>query len=147
MLVRCLYASRATPPAASPAPSETCLDGILKQSRKNNPAHGITGMLCYANDIFVQIIEGGRAEVGQLLTNLFKDPRHAGLQILSFEEIAERSFGHWTMGQVKISNINPALLLKYSERAELNPFACSGAQMLALLCEIAASGAIANRSL
>ena len=142
MLVRCLYASRATQPLA-----DGMLDAILKQSRKNNLAHGITGMLCYANDIFVQAIEGGRADVSALMGTIMKDARHTGIQLLSFEEIAERRFGHWTMGQVKVSNINPVLLLKYSEKAELNPFACTGAATLALLMEIAASGGIANRTI
>jgi hypothetical protein len=51
------------------------------------------------------------------------------------------------MGQVNLANINPALLLKYSERAELNPFTCTGAATMALLQEIAASGNIVNRTL
>ena len=141
MLVRCLYASRASKPLA-----DDLLDGILSQSRRNNPRYGITGMLCFANDTFVQVIEGGREDVSTLLATIMRDSRNSGVQILSYEEITERRFGCWTMGQVNIANINPALLLKYSERAELNPFACTGAATMALLQEVAASGNIVNRS-
>ena len=140
MLVRCLYASRSAGPL-----TDAVLDGILRQARKHNPTHGITGMLCCAGDIFIQVIEGGREEISQLLGTIFRDPRHAGVQILSFEEIPERRFGHWTMGQVKCSNVNPALLLKYSDRAVLNPFTGTAGATMALLLEIGASGAIVNR--
>jgi hypothetical protein len=141
MLVRCLYASRATKVVGDGA-----LDAILKQSRKNNPKRGITGMLCYANGVFVQAIEGGRGEVCGLLGQIVKDERNTGLEILLFEEITERRFGNWTMGQVNMASVNSALLMKYSAKAELNPFTMPGGATMALLHEIADSGAIAQRN-
>ena len=141
MLVRCLYASRAAKPIG-----EHVLDKILIQARKNNPACGITGMLCFCDGIFVQVIEGGREEVCKLLATIMSDQRNHDLQILSYEEISERKFGNWTMGQVNMATINPALLLKYSKRAVLDPFSCSAEATMALLHEIAAVGAIINRS-
>ena len=140
MLVRCLYASRAVRPL-----TDTVLDDILRQSRKNNPEHGVTGLLCFANAVFVQVIEGGRGEVNRLYTSIVRDARNTGVEILAYEEIAERQFSNWTMGQVNFEAINPAVVLKYSEKAVLDPFACTGAAMIALLHEIASSGAIANR--
>ena len=141
MLVRCLYASRATQPLG-----EQVLDKILAQSRRHNPARGITGMLCFADGIFVQVIEGGREEVCKLLATIMGDDRNHDVQLLSYEEISERTFGNWTMGQVNMTTINPALLLKYSKRAVLDPFSCGGAATMALLHEIAAVGAIVNRA-
>ena len=117
MLVRLLYASRAAAPL-TPA----VLDSILEQSRANNPAAGITGVLCFSDDLFIQVLEGGRDEVCGLYNTIVRDNRHAHVCILSYEEIRERRFGGWTMGQVNIAKVNPTLLLKYSERAELNPF-------------------------
>jgi hypothetical protein len=140
MLIRCLYASRAAKPLA-----ETALNDILRQSRKNNPAMGITGMLCFTQELFVQVIEGGRDEVNRLLNSIIRDERNIDVQILSFEEIAERSFNNWTMGQVDLATVNPSLLLKYSERPELNPFACSARATMALLLDLASSGAIGAR--
>jgi hypothetical protein len=140
MLVRCLYASRAAQPL-----TESLLNEILQQSRQNNPAMGITGMLCYARDVFVQVIEGGREEVNRLMNAIVRDERNIDLQILSFEEIAERCFSHWTMGRVDLTHVNSALLLKYCEKPELNPFACSSQATMALLRDLASSGAIASR--
>lgn len=141
MLTRCLYASRASKPLA-----DGVLDAIMKQSRKNNPGHGITGMLCHANDVFVQVIEGGRLEVSRLFCRIAADERHRDVEVLSFEEIIERRFGNWTMGHVNLASSNAALLLRFSENAELNPFVLSAAATLALVNEIAACGSIGNRT-
>ena len=140
MLVRCLYASRASVPLHAQA-----LEDILAQSRKNNPKYGITGLLVFANGIFVQVIEGSRYEISRLLAKIVRDERNTDVEILSHEEITERCFGNWTMGQANMTSINSALLLKYSEKAELDPFKCSSSATMALLFEIAGSGTVANR--
>jgi hypothetical protein len=103
-------------------------------------------MLCFSNGVFVQVIEGGRAEVSRLMSSIIRDDRNIDVEILSFEEITERRFGNWNMGQVNIAAINPAVLLKYSEKPELNPFASTAHVTMALLGEIADSGTIAHRS-
>lgn len=140
MLVRCLYASRARQPL-TPA----VVDAILEQSRRNNPPRGITGLLCFVDDVFVQVLEGGRDPVCDLLATIMRDDRHAGVRILSYEEIGERRFGHWNMGQVNIAKVNTALLLKYSEKPVLDPFAASGAATLALLHELVDTAQIVTR--
>jgi hypothetical protein len=140
MLVRCLYASRPTEPF-----SASVVDTILGQSRRNNPTRGITGLLCFTNNVFVQVLEGGRDEVCDLFNSIVGDDRHSNVRILIFEEIAERIFGRWTMGRVDIARTNQALLLKYSEKADLNPFMSSGRATMALLNELVASGSIESR--
>ena len=140
MLVRLLYASRATRPI-TPAAHES----ILEQSRVHNPRFGITGVLCYSEDVFIQVLEGGRDEVCELYNTIVRDERHKDVRILSFEEIRERRFGNWTMGQVNLAKVNPSLLLKHGERAELNPFICSGAASMALLEELISAALVGAR--
>jgi hypothetical protein len=140
MLVRCLYASR-----ARSVLTQDVTDAILEQSRRNNPARGITGLLCYADDVFVQVLEGGRDAVCDLLGKIMRDDRHQGLRLLAYEEIGERRFGHWNMGQVNIGKVNTALLLKYSEKPVLDPFVASGAATMALLHELVETAQIATR--
>jgi hypothetical protein len=140
MLVRCLYASRPVKPLDGPF-----LDDILQQSRKNNPTLGITGMLCVSENLFIQVIEGGRDEVCELFNAIVRDDRHQQVRLLSYAEVTERQFGSWTMGQVNIAKINPSLLLKYFKRAELDPFDCSGHATLALLGDLVATASILNR--
>lgn len=140
MLVRLLYASRAVPPI-----QQQTIDAILETSRLNNREHGITGILCYSDDLYVQVLEGSRDEVSKLLANIMRDPRHHEVRLLHFEEIRERRFGAWNMGQVNAAKINPSLLLKYAESAELNPFVSTGHATLALLDELIATASVVNR--
>lgn len=72
-----------------------------------------------------------------------QDRRHHDVILLGYEEITERAFPGWTMGQVNLHRLNPALVLKYSESGKLDPYAMSGDAMAALFKEMCASGAIA----
>jgi hypothetical protein len=140
MLVRLLYASRAATPLTTPV-----VDSILAQSRAHNPKLGITGMLCYSEDLFLQVLEGGRDEVCELYNTIVRDDRHSNVRILRFDEIAERRFGSWTMGHVDVATVNPSLLLKYAKLPVLNPFNCSGHASLALLEELMATASVVGR--
>lgn len=137
MLVRLLYASRGTL-----ADEPEALQAILRQSRANNPALGLTGLLCCANGIFMQVLEGGREQVNRMYTRIAGDPRHRDVVILSYEEIAERRFSGWTMGQIDLARLNPGLLLKYLPSATLDPYAVSGKASMALFEELAATASI-----
>ena len=137
MLVRLMYASR----SAQPVDHDTLL-AILRQSKGNNPALGITGLLCCSDGIFIQALEGGRGAVNRLYNRIAADPRHTDVVLLSYEEIGERRFASWAMGQVNMSRLNPALLLKYSATAELDPYSVSGKVSLALFDELVATASV-----
>jgi hypothetical protein len=141
MLVRLLYASR----AAEPRPARL-VASILAECQKNNPRRGVTGILCYSGDVFLQVLEGGRDDVCETFNAIVRDPRHRQVRLLSFEEIRERRFGGWTMGQVNLAKVNPSLLLKYAEKAELDPFVLSGQASLSLLEELIATASVLGRS-
>jgi len=116
-----------------------------EQCRRNNPRQGITGLLCVADDLFIQLLEGGRDEVCEIFNAIVRDDRHKQVRLLSYEEITERRFGNWSMGHVSIPRVNPSLLLKYFKRVELDPFDGPGQATLALLGELVATAAIATR--
>ena len=142
MMVRLLYASRA---AESVNPE--VLSAILKRSKSLNPSIGITGVLCFCFNagIFMQVLEGGRAQVSRLYNEIAQDPRHHDVELLSYEEIGERSFAGWAMGQVNANRLNPALLLRYSETAVLNPYAVSGKVSMALFNELVATASVVGQ--
>lgn len=140
MLVRLLYASRAVDVG------DEAISKILAHSRQYNPTLGITGILCYGGGVFLQAIEGGRMAVSELYGHILKDPRHKDVVLLDFEEISERRFGGWTMGTVNLLKLNHSILLKYSEKAELDPYAASGKVSMALLEELMATASIIGRA-
>ena len=137
MLVRLMYASR----AAKPVDQEE-LSTILRQSKARNLSSGITGVLCWSGGHFIQVLEGGRTAVNALYNRIVADPRHADVTLLTYEEIPERRFAGWSMGQVNLTRLNPAVLLKYSETATLDPYAVSGAAATAMFEELVATAAI-----
>jgi hypothetical protein len=140
MLVRLVYASRAVA-----AVDQEELVAILRKSKANNPSQGITGVLCFSEGIFLQALEGGRSAVNQLYNRIVSDSRHTQVELLCYEEIGERRFAGWSMGQVNIARLNPALLLKYSERPALDPFSVSGQVSMALFEELMATASIVGQ--
>lgn len=140
MLVRLLYASRAVDT------SPEAIDAILSRSRQHNPTCGVTGILCFGGGIFLQAIEGGRMAISELYGHIQRDARHKDVVLLQYEEITERRFGGWTMGQVNLLKLNQSILLKYSEKSELDPYSASGKVSFALLEELMATASIIGHS-
>ncbi len=144
MLVRLLYASRAT---------ETMDDGLLRSivhgSEARNREHGITGILCTYPDggVFLQALEGARPAVNTLYGNLLRDRRHRDVTLLHYEEIGERRFASWRMGSVDFKRINVSTILRFSEKAVLDPYSMTGSSALALLDELASTAAISSQDL
>lgn len=141
MLVRLMYASRTQGEI-----THDQLIAILKKSKVNNPAKGITGVLCISGGVFLQVLEGGRSAVSGLYSHIIHDARHHDVELLSFDEISERSFAGWSMGQVNLQRVNQALLLKYSDTAELNPFSMPASASMALLKELMVTAQIMGPS-
>lgn len=140
MLVRLLYASRAVDA------SHEAIESILHQSREHNPHSGVTGVLCYGGGVFLQVLEGGREIVSDLFGHIQRDPRHKSVVLLHYEEIAERRFSGWTMGEVDMNRINVSILLKYGEKPVLDPYEVSGSVSMALLEELIATASIIGRA-
>jgi hypothetical protein len=134
-----MYASR----AADSVNAEE-LAAILKKSKENNAASGVTGVLCFCfdADIFLQVLEGSRNAVSSVYNRIAQDSRHHDVVLLHYEEIGERHFSSWSMGQVNMNRLNPALLLKYSERSVLDPYSVSGTASLALFNELVATASV-----
>lgn len=141
MLVRLLYTSRAVDPADSGA-----VHAILQQSRQHNPAAGITGVLCHSERLYLQLLEGGREQVNQLYGRILADRRHTAVTLLHYEEIRERRYAGWTMGQTNLDKLNPGTLLRYSALPAFDPYALSGDSSLALIDELMAAAAVLGRA-
>ena len=141
MLVRLLYVSRAQSPEVA-----NTTQSILDSARKYNIANGITGILCFGGGLYLQAVEGGRTQVNELYGHIVRDPRHRDVVLLDYQEISERRFGGWTMGQVNLAKLNPSIVLKYSEKPELDPYSVSGTVSLALLEELMLTASIIGRA-
>ncbi|MEG3175646.1 BLUF domain-containing protein [Sphingomonas sp. RB3P16] len=74
------------------------LDSILRVSRRNNAAAGVTGLLVAGGRRFLQVLEGEPAALDTVFQRIQQDPRHHAVVILSRTDITTPSFGAWSMG-------------------------------------------------
>ena len=131
MLVQLTYASRT---AGILGASD--VKDILAASKRNNTPIGVTGALCLNNGIFLQQLEGDKAEVNALYHRILRDERHRDPAILDFAEIAHRRFGGWSMGLLSSVEENRQVFLKYSVSREFDPYTMGVAQLRGFFSEI-----------
>jgi hypothetical protein len=84
--------------AATQAFTDAELLELLTHSRENNTKLGLTGMLLYKNNDFMQVLEGPEADVRKLVDRINRDPRHTRVQKLIEGYSDERQFPSWSMG-------------------------------------------------
>jgi hypothetical protein len=80
------------------------IEAILKTARAFNAKQDITGCLLFHNHQFIQILEGDRRVLEDLLSNIKKDTRHHTVFALSDSEKDKRAFSDWTMAYRELSN-------------------------------------------
>ena len=71
---------------------------ILEKSRENNSKLDISGLLIFHEASFIQVLEGPKSDVQQLMTKIKLDSRHKNLKILSQKNLEEKEFESWSMG-------------------------------------------------
>lgn len=71
---------------------------LLTRARSTNQRLGVTGMLVYAAGSFLQLFEGGDAEVEVVWDRIRMDSRHGDLRVLGDVPVDHRLFSDWAMG-------------------------------------------------
>lgn len=92
---------------------------ILATSREHNAKLGITGMLLFKDDNFMQVLEGEEATVRELYERIKLDPRHRGIVTLVEGHREERRFADWSMGFQDLNSEEARSLPGYSEFLDL----------------------------
>ncbi len=97
-LEQVVYVSAATRPLARGE-----LLALLAESRANNAAAEVTGMLLHVEGAFMQALEGPGPALDETMTRIRRDPRHDGVTLLAREAVAERGFADWSMALGDVS--------------------------------------------
>lgn len=92
MLTQLVYRSVASEPMP-----KSKLYKILVQARGNNKPAGVTGLLVFVDDTFLQVLEGEPQAVAKLLKTIAADPRHKDISVLYEAEVEQRTFPSWQM--------------------------------------------------
>ncbi len=98
MPFRLIYSSEAVPDLA---PAE--LEGMLAESRIRNRKHGITGVLVFVEGAFLQVLEGEKNDVLELMARIDRDPRHQAVKVFYEQDVDERAFDAWNMAYLSPS--------------------------------------------
>lgn len=83
--------------------SDEELKEILVISQENNSRDGLTGMLLYGEDTFVQLLEGEANALNETYERIKADQRHKNLSKLDEGVTELRLFPDWSMGYKVIS--------------------------------------------
>ena len=97
-MIQITYVSRATEPMRAGQ-----LLALLQQCLTNNAGNGVTGMMFYGNETFLQALEGDADVVDRLLDTIRRDLRHKELQVLRRRPIEQREYQNWGMGFMRVS--------------------------------------------
>ena len=81
----------------------TDLEAIHRTAREINALEGVTGLLIFNGVRFLQIIEGARSAIDELLARLYRDGRHSALEVRDEREVDRRDFPGWSMELVRVS--------------------------------------------
>lgn len=73
------------------------VEDILRVSRTNNAALGITGMLLHLDGAFFQVLEGSKEQVLQVYSRILSDCRHWNAHVLLMRN-EDPLFKEWSMG-------------------------------------------------
>lgn len=88
-----IYRSRAAAPF-----DRAEIGRILATARRVNAENGVTGLLLYSDESFLQVLEGDEDVVGATFARIEADPRHRDLVVLVDGPVASRAHPDWTMG-------------------------------------------------
>ena len=131
-LVNLIYASR-TNPGFNPQD----IEGILRSSLRNNERAGVTGILAFNSDYFLQCLEGSRSAVNDAYHRILHDRRHHDPVILTYHEVSHRHFPQWSMGYMGEFCQHRDILLKYAGSMDFQPYEMSGESASCMLLELA----------
>ncbi|HEX8496752.1 MAG TPA: BLUF domain-containing protein [Actinomycetales bacterium] len=92
-MIRVIYCSQATHDVS---PDE--LVDLLALSRRNNTAAGLSGLLLYTSQSFLQVLEGESGPLLRTYDAILKDSRHTNLRLLQQVEASAPLFPDWSMG-------------------------------------------------
>ena len=110
------------------------LENILKTARLKNLALNITGILIHREGFFIQLLEGPKDHVKEVMSKIIKDRRHKNLRIIhEWDQVQNRFFTDWSMSFLDgdlathensfIQKIfSDAMLVHFPDHKEFNTF-------------------------
>ena len=90
--------------------SATDLINLLHDARAYNSIDNICGVLLHRHGYFLQVIEGDKEPIENLLSRLRKDKRHKNIVVIYDGFVDRRVFSNWAMGVADLMSPELSLL-------------------------------------
>lgn len=130
-LCRLVYYSERNPAVALD------LRTLIATCHKNNAPRSLTGLLHFNGTYFLQVLEGGRADVSAIYHRIATDPRHINLIILSTGDVRERLFPTWSMGLHEgMTDRTREIFLRYFAKERFDPESVNVDSLLDVMVDI-----------
>ncbi|MEL7214987.1 MAG: BLUF domain-containing protein [Pseudomonadota bacterium] len=100
-----IYRSYARPPWMG----DRTLNDIAAESHAFNGQNNISGVLLFADGVFIQVLEGSTVDVLKLTARIAADRRNERLRALWHGVIEERRFPEWNMGCFDVTETPEAI--------------------------------------
>ncbi len=114
------------------------LKRLIGSCQKNNAKDTITGMLHFDGEHFIQVLEGGRAEVSATYHRIAKDPRHTNPVIIAYSDVRERLFPQWGMGlHEHRGEETKQIFMRYFSKPQIDPATVQIESLLDVLQDLA----------
>jgi hypothetical protein len=114
------------------------LEELHTVAQRNNRPMNVTGILHFNGTYFLQVLEGGRAEVSSIYHRIAADPRHINIILISCSDVRERIFPTWSMGLHEgMDNSTRDIFLRYFPNNSINPEAINAESLLDFLQDVA----------
>lgn len=114
MLIRQIYVSRAS------NRKDSDLAEILEWSHTANAALGVTGILLFLDEVYMQYLEGEAAMVDALFASIRLDFRHRKVTPLERRLIPKRAFPFWKMALIEWTPETKAIFRSFSPGTQLD---------------------------
>ncbi|KJV38814.1 BLUF domain-containing protein [Brevundimonas sp. KM4] len=90
-------------------PPEVTLERIFRISVPKNARLQITGALGFSGRNYIQLLEGPRPALDDLLQSLRAEPRHSNLRVLLRGSSQRQLLPNWSMARVDLARAAPRL--------------------------------------
>lgn len=83
---------------------------MLMKAKRKNKSLKITGCIVYANDKFIQLIEGSKDDVLDLYKDIKNDTRHCSVITLIETSSSEKLWKNWSMAMLNFSGSSKQIM-------------------------------------
>jgi hypothetical protein len=127
----------------APGLSLSDVRSILNVAKLKNSASGVTGMLYWSREYFMQTLEGDRGAVTKCFIDLIDDPRHTDVELIRAADVRTRWFSNWSMGFTQLLSSHRVKLTGLSANASsFNPYLIEASDLELALAQLAASAQV-----